>query len=51
MGLSNVKDLLGHELEPYSMAVEKGKIKELADVLGETLICTLPAEFQVPFSI
>ncbi|WP_185148041.1 MaoC family dehydratase N-terminal domain-containing protein [Peribacillus simplex] len=25
-----MKDLLGHELEPYSMEVEKGKIKELA---------------------
>ncbi|MGE7768655.1 hypothetical protein [Peribacillus sp. NPDC096540] len=27
--MSNVKDFLGHELEPYSMAVEKGKIKKL----------------------
>lgn len=34
MGLLNVKDFLGHELEPCRMAVEKGKIKELADVLG-----------------
>ncbi|WP_185152195.1 hypothetical protein [Peribacillus simplex] len=33
--MSNVKDLLGHELEPYSMAVEKGKIKELAIAIGD----------------
>jgi acyl dehydratase len=35
MSLSNVKDLLGLELEPYSMAVEKGKIKELALAIGD----------------
>ncbi|MGG0846312.1 hypothetical protein [Peribacillus simplex] len=29
-----MKDLLGHELEPYSMALEKGKIKELAIAIG-----------------
>ncbi|MBN6885588.1 acyl dehydratase [Cytobacillus horneckiae] len=33
--MSNVKDLIGLELEPYSMAVEKGKIKELALALGD----------------
>lgn len=33
--LANVKDLLGLELEPYSMSVEKGKIKELAIAIGE----------------
>ncbi|ASS92774.1 hypothetical protein BS1321_01535 [Peribacillus simplex NBRC 15720 = DSM 1321] len=33
--MSNVKDLLGHELEPYSMAVEKEKIKELAIAIGD----------------
>lgn len=33
--MSNVQDLLGLELEPYSMAVEKGKIKELAIAIGD----------------
>lgn len=33
--MSDVKDLLGLELEPYSMAVEKGKIKELAIAIGD----------------
>ncbi|MEH6943313.1 MaoC family dehydratase N-terminal domain-containing protein [Bacillus sp. JJ722] len=33
--MSNVKDLIGVEYEPYSMAVEKGKIKELALALGD----------------
>ena len=33
--MSNVKDLIGLEFEPYSMAVEKGKIKELAAALGD----------------
>ncbi|WP_052427589.1 MaoC family dehydratase N-terminal domain-containing protein [Neobacillus niacini] len=33
--MSNVKDLIGLEFEPYSMAVEKGKIKELALALGD----------------
>jgi len=35
MTLSNVNDLLGYELEPYCMAVEKGKIKELAIAIGD----------------
>ncbi|MCM2534257.1 MaoC family dehydratase N-terminal domain-containing protein [Neobacillus pocheonensis] len=30
-----MKDLIGLEFEPYSMAVEKGKIKELALALGD----------------
>lgn len=38
MGLSNVKDMLGHELEPYRMAVEKGKIKELAIAIGDDFL-------------
>lgn len=33
--MSNVKDLIGLEFEPYSMAVEKGKIKELALAIGD----------------
>ena len=33
--MSDVKNLLGLELEPYSMAVEKGKIKELAIAIGD----------------
>ncbi|MFS0553826.1 MaoC family dehydratase N-terminal domain-containing protein [Brevibacillus sp. 179-C9.3 HS] len=33
--MSNVKELIGLEFEPYSMAVEKGKIKELALALGD----------------
>ncbi|MBT2737289.1 MaoC family dehydratase N-terminal domain-containing protein [Bacillus sp. ISL-7] len=33
--MSDVKDLLGYELEPYSMVVEKGKIKELAIAIGD----------------
>lgn len=33
--MSDVKDLLGLELEPYCMAVEKGKIKELAIAIGD----------------
>ena len=33
--MSDVKDLLGLELEPYRMAVEKGKIKELAIAIGD----------------
>jgi acyl dehydratase len=35
MNLSNVKELIGLEFTPYSMAVEKGKIKELARALGD----------------
>lgn len=30
-----MKDLLGNELEPYGMALEKGKIKELAIAIGD----------------
>ncbi|WP_223593518.1 MaoC family dehydratase N-terminal domain-containing protein [Neobacillus bataviensis] len=30
-----MNDLLGIELEPYSMSVEKGKIKELAKAIGD----------------
>ncbi|MBI0575883.1 MaoC family dehydratase N-terminal domain-containing protein [Neobacillus cucumis] len=33
--MANVKELLGLELEPYSMLVEKGKIKELAIAIGD----------------
>jgi acyl dehydratase len=35
MNLSNVKELIGLEFEPYSLEVEKGKIKELATALGD----------------
>ncbi|TKH09531.1 MaoC family dehydratase [Peribacillus simplex] len=34
-GLVKLERLLGHELEPYSMAVEIGKIKELAIAIGD----------------
>jgi hypothetical protein len=38
MGLPNMKDLLGHELEPCGMAMEKGKIKELAIAIGDDFL-------------
>ncbi|PFH87753.1 hypothetical protein COI44_09090 [Bacillus sp. AFS088145] len=33
--MSNVKELIGLEFEPYSLEVEKGKIKELATALDD----------------
>ncbi|WP_249593904.1 FAS1-like dehydratase domain-containing protein [Peribacillus frigoritolerans] len=33
--LSNVKDLIGLEFKPYSLGVEKGKIKELTAAIGD----------------
>ncbi|MFF2528032.1 MaoC family dehydratase N-terminal domain-containing protein [Brevibacillus sp. NPDC058079] len=35
MNVSNVKDLIGLEFKPYTMPVEKGKIKELALAIGD----------------
>ncbi len=33
--MSNVKELIGLEYEPYSFEIEKGKIKELAAAIGD----------------
>ena len=33
--MSNVKNLIGLELEPYTYSVEKGKIRELASAIGD----------------
>ena len=35
MTVSNVKELIGLELTPYSLGVEAGKIKELANAIGD----------------
>lgn len=35
MKLSKAEDLIGMEFEPYSLAVEQGKIRELALALGD----------------
>lgn len=33
--MSNVKDLVGLEYEPYSFEIEKGKIREFAQAIGD----------------
>lgn len=33
--LANVKDLIGVQYEPYTIEVEKGKVREFAEAIGE----------------
>ncbi|MEW9677203.1 MaoC family dehydratase N-terminal domain-containing protein [Lentibacillus sp. L22] len=33
--MTGIKDLIGVQYEPYSMKVEKGKIREFAEAIGE----------------
>ncbi|WP_085993062.1 FAS1-like dehydratase domain-containing protein [Oceanobacillus senegalensis] len=33
--MANVKDLIGVQYEPYTMEIEKGKVREFAEAIGE----------------